>query len=497
MLGETITYKITVTNDGNLTITNIVVTDELTGDEWTIDSLAPGESQEFTAEYVVTEADILAGEVLNVATATGDSPDPDEPDVPVDPGEDPEPTEDPNGHITIEKEVVGATEGYVKGDTVEYKITVTNDGNLTITNIVVTDELTGDEWTIDSLAPGASKTFSVSYIVTVDDVVNGSILNVATVAGTASNADEVEDDASVEVTTTKIAIEITAATDEKEYDGTALTNDGYELTDGELLDGDAIESVTVTGSQTEAGSSPNVPSEAKIVDADGNDVTAAYDITYKEGTLTVTKTKKELKVVSKDGEWMYDGTEHTKREYTVTFGDESYEVTIADGETSGTVTLSTGDVVTITPDDSAKVKNFSDGGTGNNTFTWTVENEDSYANKTEEYGDLKILKRKVILTSADGSKWYDGTPLKKNEQTDVTVSGDGFVDSEGATYDITGSQTAVGSSPNKFTYTLNAGTLAENYEITTIFGTLTVLKNLEENVPLAGYLGNQFGECFE
>ena len=40
----------------------------------------------------MTEADVLAGEVVNVATAKGKSPDPKEPDVPVEPGKDPEPT---------------------------------------------------------------------------------------------------------------------------------------------------------------------------------------------------------------------------------------------------------------------------------------------------------------------------------------------------------------------------------------------------------------------
>ena len=45
--------------------------------------------------------------------------------------------------------------------------------------------------------------------------------------------------------------------------------------------------MTVTGSQTEIGKSDNVPSDAKIVDADGNDVTAGYTITYVNGTLEV------------------------------------------------------------------------------------------------------------------------------------------------------------------------------------------------------------------
>ena len=160
-LGEEITYEITVTNDGNLTITDIEVEDELTGETWTIASLAPGAEGVFTTSYTVTEADILAGEVVNVATGKGTSPDPDQPDVPVVPGEDPEPTEDKKGHITIEKETTStaaAEDGkYALGEEITYKITVTNDGNLTITDITVTDELTGDEWTIESLAPNASE----------------------------------------------------------------------------------------------------------------------------------------------------------------------------------------------------------------------------------------------------------------------------------------------------------------------------------------------------
>lgn len=45
---------------------------------------------------------------------------------------------------------------------------------------------------------------------------------------------------------------------------------------------------------------------------------------------------------------------------------------------------------------------------------------------------------------------------------------------EGATYNVTGTQTQVGSSENKFTYMLNSDTKASNYNITTQCGTLTV-----------------------
>ena len=185
-LGETITYSVKVTNDGNLTITDIVVDDELTGGKWTVASLAPGESKTFTTSYVVTEADVLAGSVLNVVTAKGKSPDPEHPDVPVDPDEVETPTEPKRGHLTLEKTVTNTPANgkrYVRGETITYEIKVINDGNLTITDIVVNDELTGDVWTIKSLKPGESKTFTTSYVVTEADILVGRVLNVATAKG--------------------------------------------------------------------------------------------------------------------------------------------------------------------------------------------------------------------------------------------------------------------------------------------------------------------------
>lgn len=83
----------------------------------------------------------------------------------------------------------------------------------------------------------------------------------------------------------------------------------------------------------------------------------------------------------------------------------------------------------------------------------------------------KITKRSVTLTSATVSKVYDGSALTN---TSITVSGDGFVEGEGASYEVTGSQTEVGNSANAFEYKLNEKTLASNYNITKVVGTLTI-----------------------
>ena len=96
-------------------------------------------------------------------------------------------------------------------------------------------------------------------------------------------------------------------------------------------------------------------------------------------------------------------------------------------------------------------------------------------NYTGEFSrDYHITPRNVTLTSATDSKPYDGTPLTNDT---VTVGGDGFAQGEGATYTVTGTQTKPNeSSPtsNTFTYTLNKGTLAGNYNIRKVEGTLTV-----------------------
>ena len=196
-LGETITYSITATNDGNLTLTDITVSDELTGDSWTIASLAPGATSEaFKASHVVTEVDILKGEVVNVATATGTSPDPDKPEPEVTPGEEKDPTEDKNGHLTVTKTTTSTPANgttYALGETITYSITATNDGNLTLTDITVNDELTGDSWTIASLAPGAtSGAFTTSHVVTEADILKGEVVNVATATGTSPDPDKPE-----------------------------------------------------------------------------------------------------------------------------------------------------------------------------------------------------------------------------------------------------------------------------------------------------------------
>ena len=128
------------------------------------------------------------------------------------------------------------------------------------------------------------------------------------------------------------ALTITTASASKEYDGSALSKDSFTYT--ELVVGDKIESVTITGSQMLAGSSDNIPGVAVIKNASDEDVTAFYVITYEKGKLEVTKKKITITAGSDSKE--YDGTPLTNNSYTNTDlapGDEIKAITITGSRT--------------------------------------------------------------------------------------------------------------------------------------------------------------------
>ena len=135
-------------------------------------------------EYVVTEKDILAGSVKNIALADGKDPNGDKPDVT--PGEKEDKTVPENSHLTVTKKTVSSPKnrsGYAAGETIRYRIEAVNDGNLTLTEIEVTDPLTGDTWKVEKLAPGEKQTFETKYTVTEKDQSVGKVVNEATAKG--------------------------------------------------------------------------------------------------------------------------------------------------------------------------------------------------------------------------------------------------------------------------------------------------------------------------
>ena len=244
---------------------------------------------------------------------------------------------------------------------------------------------------------------------------------------------------------------VTTESDSKVYDGTALTAGGKV---SGIVKGETVE-FTITGSQTSVGTSDNT--------YELNWTGSAKESNYKHGkdsigTLTVkaksivpdgpdTPDEKKTGItVSDPSDSKYDGKEH--REVLTVQDTKTDKKLVADKDYSVT---------------------YSDDLVNAGTVTITIEGIGNYTGSfTKTY---EITKRSVTLTSATASKTYDGQALTS---TSITVSGDGFVKGEGATYNVTGTQTEVGNSANSFEYKLNENTLASNYDITKVVGTLTI-----------------------
>ena len=247
------------------------------------------------------------------------------------------------------------------------------------------------------------------------------------------------------------AYTVTTESAKKVYDGTALTAGGK--IEG-IVSGETVE-FTTTGSRMDEGTSKNTYS----LKWNGSAIQTNYKLAKESiGDLTVTPKsiipdepdtpddKKTGITVSNPKDSKYDGQDHRE------------VLTVKDTKT-GKDLIANKDYTVVYSDDLVNA----------GTVTIKVSGLGNYSGSfTKTY---KITKRLVTLTSATVSKTYDGQALTN---TSITVSGDGFVEGEGASYEVTGSQTVVGNSANAFEYKLNEKTLASNYDITKVVGTLTI-----------------------
>ena len=324
------------------------------------------------------------------------------------------------------------------------------------------------------------------------------------------------------LTVTKRPVTLTSKSATKVYDGTPLT--AHEATVGGdgFVGGDGV-TYTFTGSQTVKGTSKNT---FAYVLRDGTNA-AFYDITKVEGDLEVMAADITQ---GDDADWQivlgpaltYTGSEQVQvlvsatykglpLDYVVTGNAQTdvgtYQMTLTgqgnftgektvdwsispkpltltagggskvyDGTALAVGTVTAEGFVTGEGADFTCVGSQKDVGHSANevdTIRWNANTKDSNYVVTKVLGTLTITPRQVTLTSKDGTKVYDGTPLTVQA---VAVGGGGFVEGEGATYVFTGEQTAVGTSENTFTYTLDGNTKVGNYEIFTVNGTLIVTK---------------------
>jgi uncharacterized repeat protein (TIGR02543 family) len=360
-----------------------------------------------------------------------------------------------------------------KDVTGNYDITYVN-GTLTVTsaNIAITIKADSDSKTYD----GKPLTKN-SYTMTEGTLIAGDAITSVTVTGSQTDAGTSDNTASAAVIkhdgtdvtgnytityekgsleVTKAGLTITADSDSKVYDGKPLTKNSYTST--KLAEGDNIAAVTITGSQTFAGTGNNVASAA-VIKHDGKDVTGNYDITYVNGTLTVTPANIAITIKADSDSKTYDGKPLTKNSYTMTEG-----------------TLIAGDAITSVTVTGSQT----DAGTSDNTASAAVIKHDG-TDVTENYkityagGTLTVDPVAIELTADSATKPYDG----KATADGYEITKGAFVGSSDglASVTVSGSQLFVGSSANAIKgHTLKDGTKAENYKITYVDGTLTITK---------------------
>jgi uncharacterized repeat protein (TIGR01451 family) len=170
--GEVINYAISVQNTGNQTLTGVTVTDPFISNLTLVadaasadDELDVGETWSYTASHVVTQAEIDAGNpIVNLATADSVQSGPDSDDASIRVEQAPA--------IAVDKAIASITGGNgniaadAPGDQLNYTITVSNPGNMTLTDVTVTDVLTGFNAAGVTLSPGQSQVFLTSYTLT-------------------------------------------------------------------------------------------------------------------------------------------------------------------------------------------------------------------------------------------------------------------------------------------------------------------------------------------
>ena len=212
-VGDTVTYSFELENTGNVTLSNVVVTDPLiTGAPNNgviscppaISSMAPGDILVCTATYNISQADIDLGIVPNTAEVTGTPP----------AGLDAPEAESsntviiaPTPELSVDKSVAPLTAPLAVGDVITYTFVIENTGNVTINGVAPLDSgptfngvvgsnsLSAFSPLTASLAPGGSQSYTATYTLSQADIDNiaaaadplGAIDNIATATGTPEN----------------------------------------------------------------------------------------------------------------------------------------------------------------------------------------------------------------------------------------------------------------------------------------------------------------------
>ena len=278
------------------------------------------------------------------------------------------------------------------------------------------------------------------------------------------------------LTITPRTVTITSGSASKIHDGTPLTNAEIKITGDGFVDGEAT--AIATGSQTDVGSSENT---IEIVKKDGFDANN-YAIELNPGILTVEKRpytpptpirdKITVEITGNSDSVVYDGTEHSVKDYTVKISDSRY--TEKDFTFSGKA-LASG-VNAGTYEMGLKADQFKN---TNARFT-NVE----FVIKAD--GALTITQRPLTITagSAEGI-----APVTSDEYTVEGLATGDKVDS----VKLTGVQSEPGESPNVASDAVIKNAKGEDvtasYKITYVNGVLKAIEVLNKEIHFNYVIG--------
>lgn len=204
--GQELTYTFQVVNTGNIAVDDIAI-DEAefsgTGDLGTAScpdgSLMPGQEVTCTLTYLATQADVDAGEITNAATANGSTPG-GNPVVSNESDAEVEAIQDPKLDLVKSADITLITSA---GQDIVYTFTLTNSGNVTLTDLAVAEGQfsgTGSLSEIicpeEPLAPSESADCTATYTTTASDAKAESLTNTATASALDPSGDAVASDPS-------------------------------------------------------------------------------------------------------------------------------------------------------------------------------------------------------------------------------------------------------------------------------------------------------------
>ena len=254
-------------------------------------------------------------------------------------------------------------------------------------------------------------------------------------------------------------ITVTVQNASKIYDGTVLSFDGYELSEGTLPQGDSLFAY-FTKSIVDIGTVENTP-HLVLINKDGTDVTLCYDITVVAGMLTVEK--RPLILTTPSGEFDYDGTPHVHDSCEI-----SAETPLAQSQSLS--------VLWSGVTDAGDYKNIPTRVTVTSAEELDVTNNYSVF---FEAGTLRINPLPITVATADRTIEYRGTEYSFKD-SGLTITEGRILSWHGILADRSSSATDVGTYTNDTEVIIFDGDsqkdVTHNYNITYVRGTVEIKK---------------------